>query len=136
MGVRGPIPKPAEERVRRNKPPEKTSLEPRRGPAPDLGFVDASESTVEWWATVWASPMASAWLPSDVPVLRRLAVLLEAVMVEPKMGLLQEIRHLEDRFGLSPLARTRLQWEPEREVSAVQPGEAARAQSDRWLRSA
>lgn len=56
--------------------------------------------------------MAAIWLPADVEALYRMAGLVETV----NRGLApaavhSEIRQLEDRFGLSPLARRRLQWE-------------------------
>jgi hypothetical protein len=56
--------------------------------------------------------MAAAWLPSDVPVLVRLARIVEADgRGQATASLLAEARQLEDRFGLSPMARRRLQWE-------------------------
>lgn len=56
--------------------------------------------------------MATAWLPSDVPTLVRLARIVEADnRGEATASLLAEARQLEDRFGLSPMARRRLQWE-------------------------
>ena len=69
-------------------------------------------ATVAWWETVWASPMASQFLSCDVPTLERLADLIDRThRGESGSRLLAEIRALEDRFGLSPLARRRLQWE-------------------------
>jgi hypothetical protein len=56
--------------------------------------------------------MATVWLEADVPTLRRLARLVDTEArgsADPTLR--AEIRHLEDRFGLSPLARRRLQWE-------------------------
>src|SRR5262245_26380314 len=72
---------------------------------PELGF--GSESTRDWWATIWASPMAAVWLDADVPGLTRLARLVDA---DSPARHCSEMRQLEDRFGLSPLARRRLQW--------------------------
>jgi hypothetical protein len=46
---------------------------------------------------------------------------------------LAEIRQLEDRFGLSPLARRRLQWEVDRAAGAE--AEPAANQDGRWLRA-
>lgn len=70
------------------------------------------KSTRAWWVAIWASPMATAWLPSDVPTLVRLARIIELDnRGEANSALLAEARQLEDRFGLSPMARRRLQWE-------------------------
>jgi len=56
--------------------------------------------------------MATAWLPSDVPTLVRLARIVEADnRGDATASLLAEARQIEDRFGLSPMARRRLQWE-------------------------
>jgi hypothetical protein len=43
--------------------------------------------------------------------LGRLAILWDEFYKEPKATMLAEIRLQEQRFGLSPLDRTRLQWE-------------------------
>jgi hypothetical protein len=58
--------------------------------------------------------MATVWLESDVPTLLRLADMIERQnRGKASAVLIGEIRQLEDRFGLSPLARRRLQWEIE-----------------------
>jgi hypothetical protein len=77
--------------------------------------------------------MAAIWLEADVPALVRLAGLVQLSMeddVQPQI--LAEIRQLEDRFGLSPLARRRLQWELEQ----AEPEQPRRADDQgRWLRA-
>ena len=79
-------------------------------PLPGAGRL--LKSTREWWETVWTSPMASVYLPADVPALARLARLVDAEARGDVNGVgLSEIRRLEDAFGLSPMARRRLQWE-------------------------
>lgn len=83
------------------------------------------KSTREWWATVWASPMASVYLDADVPTLVRLARLLDADGRGMSDGPMRaEIRQLEDRFGLSPLARRRLQWEVDQAAQAARAPKA------------
>lgn len=67
--------------------------------------------TLEWWEAVWRSPMAVEFLESDYHGLLRLAVLRD----RDTRGMLlakehAEIRQLEDRFGLSPLARLKNRW--------------------------
>jgi hypothetical protein len=77
--------------------------------------------------------MAAVWLEADVPALVRLAQLVDQVgSGESSAVVLSEIRQLEDRFGLNPLARRRLQWELDQ---AGEPAEAEPAgQDERWLR--
>jgi hypothetical protein len=58
--------------------------------------------------------MSGVWLEADVPTLVRLAGLVDRLhRGESSRDVLTEIRALEDRFGLSPMARRRLQWELE-----------------------
>jgi hypothetical protein len=67
--------------------------------------------TRSWWKHVWESPMASEYLPTDVDGLNRLAILVDSYNNNPEAKILAEIRLQESRFGLSPLDRSRLQWE-------------------------
>jgi len=62
--------------------------------------------------------MASEYLPTDVDGLGRLALLIDSFYNRPDPKMLGEIRLQEARFGLSPVDRSRLQWE-------VQKGEEA-----------
>jgi len=86
----------------------------RKGRAPALPTKKPRwlESTKKWWATIWASPMATAWLEADVDPLIRLARLRddEARGIMPATGY-PAMQQLEDRYGLSPKARRALQWE-------------------------
>ena len=93
------------------------------------------KSTRDYWQTIWASPMAMAWLDADVPALVRLAMLMELVSQgDASAAELGEIRQLEDRFGLSPLARRRLQWEID-QAAGVKADEGPVEQEGRWLRA-
>lgn len=89
--------------------------------------------TVACWQRAWESPMAAEWLPSDVDGLGRLAVLWDQFNCEPTTQLLGEIRQQESRYGLSPLDRSRLQWEirraeePAAQVATVRTGTDPRA---------
>jgi hypothetical protein len=67
--------------------------------------------------------MAAVWLDADVPAVARLARLVDQeARGEAGSRVLAEIRSLEDRFGLSPMARRRLQWELDQVTGAsVQP---------------
>lgn len=91
------------------------------------------KATQQWWKQVWTSPVASSWeAESDRPVVERLAKLhddreravrsyrkqplVEGSMGQPVLNPLRsvvaecdkEIRQLEDRLGLSPMARLKL----------------------------
>lgn len=83
--------------------------------------------------------MAAAWIESDVDVLRRLAELVDDAKRGPKTAmLLGEIRALEREFGLTPLARRRLEWEIEHGHDAELEAEAKKsepAEDGRWLRA-
>lgn len=85
--------------------------------------------------------MATTWIEADVPALRRLGELVERVARgEVSAMILAEIRQLEDRFGLSPLARRRLEWELEHGREAEHDAAAAKAEAadkgdGRWLRA-
>jgi hypothetical protein len=57
--------------------------------------------------------MAAVFLPVDRLALERGARLVDALEAGQDAKLVAELRHLEDRFGLSPLARQRLQWQIE-----------------------
>ncbi len=82
--------------------------------APPIPNPDGREwhlLTLEAWGRAWASPMAGQWLDTDVDGLGRLAVLWDNFYKAPHEKTLAEIRLQEARFGLSPLDRSRLQWE-------------------------
>jgi hypothetical protein len=66
--------------------------------------------TVQAWEHAWSSPMATKWLETDVDALGRLALLWDALYLG-NVAVMAEIRLQEQRFGLSPLDRSRLQWE-------------------------
>jgi hypothetical protein len=97
-------------------------------PAPS-GLLKA---TREDWVEFWRSPLGSLVVPADFPALRRLFTLCDEraralkgyrqerlvpgstgqTVLNPLFGAMKaadaEIRALEDRFGLSPIARLRL----------------------------
>jgi hypothetical protein len=138
-----PIPKPPGTRRRRNAAPAPTKLRAdqttREGVPPLPEASSFLPSTREWWKTIWSSPMATIWLDADVPALVRLAFLVDTASRGDARGyVLRAIQALEDRFGLSPLSRRRLQWEIDN------AGGAASAENDpvnvinmaRWSRIA
>lgn len=137
----GPVPKPPGQRRRRNKAPAAVRLpaEPvKRTKAPTLEGADVLlPSTLEWWRLVWSSPVAAQYLDVDVPALSRLAVLMDrAARGELGERVLGELRLLEDRFGLNPVSRRRLQWELEQAGAENTSASATVSGGDaRWLRA-
>jgi hypothetical protein len=115
MAGRGPAPKPAHLRQRTNKKSGSATIEaPDKPKIPEIPKPDERTwhpLTVKSWQHAWSSPMATQWLESDVDALGRLALLWDAYYQKPASLLLAEIRLQEARFGLSPLDRSRLQWE-------------------------
>jgi hypothetical protein len=74
--------------------------------------------TLKSWEHAWQSPMASRWLDADAPALGRLAIVWDEFYKAPgDPKLLAEARLQEQRFGLSPLDRSRLEWQVERAES-------------------
>jgi len=117
MAGRGPAPKPAHLRQRTN----------RKAGSATIRMIEASEATASpaipnpdgrvWhpltlvaWAHAWASPMASQWLETDIDGLGRLAILWDA-LYQGDLKAMAEIRLQEQRFGFSPLDRSRLSWQ-------------------------
>jgi hypothetical protein len=109
-----PPPKPPGQRVRRNADQptwRQLPADGRAGQPPEL-VGDWLESTLAWWATIWTSPMAVAWVDADVEPLKRLAKLRDLFeRGEAPATALPAMQQLEDRYGLSPKARRALQWE-------------------------
>lgn len=118
-----PLPKPKGQRTRRNAGQSQWQMLAAESsvvapglPAKGSGWLPA---TSEWWDTIWASPMASAWLDADVDGLVRLAWLKDDfARGDAPATALPAMQQLEDRFGLSPKARRALQWEVSREQVA------------------
>jgi hypothetical protein len=77
-------------------------------------------TTLAWWETIWASPMAAEWVDADVPGLLNLAVLVDEFWTFGESKIHAEIRQASREFGLSPLSRRTLQWEIHR-VESVRP---------------
>lgn len=118
MAGMGPPPKPAHLRARANKKAGSASIT-----APDKPKIPAIPNpddrawhklTLRAWKNAWSSPMASQWLETDVDALGRLALLWDEFYRHQEPKVMAEIRLQEQRFGLSPLDRSRLQWEVNR----------------------
>lgn len=78
--------------------------------------------TSDWWAGIWASPMAPEFDKSDTHGLFRLAVLVDdywtADNANTRVKLAAEIRMQGQCYGLTPIDRRRLQWEIDRGEAA------------------
>lgn len=128
------ISKRPEDRIRRNKPTPADSIAVIHAdaavPAPPAEISEAAKAE---WASLWASPLAKTYdIRSDVAALRRLFKLRHKLAVYEQLPLDEEvvtgstgqmvmhplvkqadslrsqIVQLEDRFGLSPIARLKL----------------------------
>lgn len=112
-----PTPKPPGQRVRRNVEQSKWRTLPAAGrtdPAPKLPTKKPAwrKATKDWWETVWASPMATAYADADVDGLTRLAMLKdEFARGMLPVSALSAIQTLEDRYGLNPKSRQQMLWQ-------------------------
>jgi hypothetical protein len=108
----GPAPKPDGQRRRRNASPSTVRLPSsgRTGPIPRWPL---DEPPARVWAELWRLPQAVAWEKLHLQrIVARYATKLE-IAEEPdaSVGAQTEVRQLEDRLGLSPMAMLRLRWE-------------------------
>lgn len=110
----GPAPNPNARR--RNARPDWVSLpaDGRRGKTPKWPL---GGRTPAGWVELWRLPQAVMWERDNAVI--QIATYLtvrnaahEALRNgEPNAALLSELRQIEDRLGLSPMALKRLQWE-------------------------
>lgn len=119
-------------RQRRNKTTTRATLpaeaETANAEVPPLPEISATEKwhpmVLEWWASIWRSPMVGEWLESDkkdLPILARLHQdFWTATTAAGRQYAASEIRQQAVRFGLSPIDRRRLQWEVEKGEQASQ----------------
>lgn len=124
-------PKPAGTRARRNKTSTNSTLKADAAiVAPELPPHSWHPMTLAWWRDLWASPMAPEYEDSDRHGLFKLAMLQDdfwtAETAKERKEASAEIRLQEQRFGLSPIDRRRLQWEIEKSEEAVERGSKRR----------
>ncbi len=118
----GPLPKPANQRLRNHAPTySETALpaEGRQGPAPDLPPLKAwHPATVSAWSAWWSTPQAVLW-DADGKSLVRWAVLFDQIATDPMApaSVHAQLLQLEDRHGFSPQALAKLRWA----IKAVEP---------------
>lgn len=113
MAGMGPPPK--RNARRRNARPEWRTLPAagRDGDPPPFPLAEPSVEVLALWLDLWRTPQAVAWesLGWTRTVARYTRLVLEAESGDAPVALLGEVRQLEDRLGLSPMAMKRLQWE-------------------------
>jgi len=88
---------------------------------------DWKQETLDWWADLWAAPMASEYHSSDKHALFILAVLMDDFWGAPSTKLASEIRLQRVAFGLTPYDRRRLEWTIETAEDAKDHGQKRRA---------
>lgn len=110
MAGRGPAPKPAEERRRRNKPDVPTVVVAADGQAhgPELPeAVDWPDATRDWWDTWRLSAQASTFTDTDWSFLLDTAMLHMAFW-DGDTSVASELRLRAAKFGATPEDRARL----------------------------
>lgn len=113
----GPPPKPASQRRHRGKTlsDAKVTLPAsgRTGDAPAWPIGRATKAQAALWEQLWSTPQAVAWESSGWTraVARYTRLVLEAEKPGAPSSLLAEVRQMEDRLGLTPMALLRLRWE-------------------------
>ncbi len=120
----GPLPKPDEQRRRRNATPTgfKLPRSGRPGTAPDSP-LPLGAASLALWADLWATPQAIAWEKLGLErLVARYARVVVVAEEDLTINLLTEARHLEDRLGLHPAALQRLRWEIVDDVPADRSG--------------
>ena len=121
------VPKPPALRQRRNRASTRAKLEDEKSASkrkvPKLPTRESKAEkwhpkVVEWWKSVWTSPMAGEFMGADMGGLYILAELYQqrwtVKTTKELVTITAEIRLQEVRFGLSPVDRRRLQWEVEK----------------------
>lgn len=110
-----PGPAPSANPRRRNARPNTTQLPAAgyTGPVPDWPIARAVKAEKEAWEQLWKLPQAAAWAQMNVArtVARYVRALVVAESRDSTAFQLSEVRQLEDRLGLTPMAMLRLRWE-------------------------
>ena len=132
MAGMGPAPKHPDQRRRRNSTPGMIQLpvEGYDGPIPEWPLSFPSDLELARWEKLWRTPQAMMWVRMHIDdavaryVRNCLLVENDSHTTVALAHLHSEIRQLEDRLGLSPLALKRLGWE-------IVPDEVAEKRDER-----
>lgn len=129
-----PGPAPSANPRRRNARPNAVQLPAKGydGPVPDWPLSRWNKAEQAAWESLWRLPQAAAW--SQMHTARTVARYVRALIVAESRDStafhLSEVRQLEDRLGLTPMAMLRLRWEVVRdELAEARP--AAREERPR-----
>lgn len=110
-----PGPAPKLNPVRRNarSGPVMLPAKGREGYAPLWPLEGQTDAEAAVWLDLWATPQAVAWetLGWLRTVARYCRLLVQAEEGDAPVTLLAEVRHLEDRLGLTPMSMRRLLWQ-------------------------
>lgn len=136
----GPPPKPADQRRRRNAtvPMVQLPQEGYRGPVPEWPLDECSPEELDRWMKVWRHPAAVVWLQQRLEfiVARYVRDCIRSEGYGSSAIIKAEVRQMEDRLGLSPMAMTKLRWEvAQDELQAVRDDEARQPARTRRLRA-
>lgn len=120
----GPAPNPNARR--RNQSGEWTQIPSsgRTGDPPPWPGKKPSERALVLWALLWSSAAATQWLAVDDARAVARYVRLSLKVDDGNVLLAPEVRQLEDRLGLSPLARMKNRWKATDELVARDLGES------------
>lgn len=109
----GPPPKHPSQRRRRNAPLAGNAMRRlpangREGPAPAWPWKLQTKEEKSLWALLWKKPQATVWEEIEcADIVARYT----RYYASGNTSLATEVRQLEDRLGLSPMAMLRLRWE-------------------------
>ena len=122
MAGMGPPPNPNARR--RNTTPSMVKLPASGydGAIPEWPLGRRTKATVQVWEQLWRTPQAQVWaqLGYTRAVARYVQLLLAAEKSEASAAVLSEVRQMEDRLGLNPLALLRLRWQIDEPGEVVQ----------------
>jgi hypothetical protein len=106
---------------------------PERAVVPELSMrpdgTPWHPRTLEAWREFFESPMSSEWLQTDITGLEMVAVLYDEFYKTGNIECMKEIRLQRPCYGLTPLDRTRLQWEFKRGEDAERQRQQAAPQA-------
>lgn len=111
----GPPPKNPSERRRRNATPGFEQLDPngRVARIPDWPFPPATREELNKWAQLWRLPQSVKWdeMNSHDMVALYVRSLMAALKDVTDTKLMNEVRQLDNKLGISPLAMRNMRWE-------------------------
>lgn len=120
----GPPPKSPDQRRRRNATVPMTQLpeEGYRGPIPDWPLDGPLPDEADRWYKIWRHPAGVVWLEQrlEFVVARYVRDCVRSEQPRASAQLKAEVRQMEDRLGLSPLAMLKLRWEVQSDSATQQ----------------